>query len=344
MTEKLKCAPFTYQKILTYRTELFGLSAVWIILFHCNSYVGCIDVPRLPSILAMGNMGVDVFLLLSAIGLHRSMSQNNLIQFYRNRIKRVVFPYLIVAVPYFIWYDFFAEKDGILQFILNISTINYWINAMHPVWYVAFILIAYALYPVLYRMLKIRGVGIALLILAVAVEATLSMLQVPIFMYCERAISRIPIFLLGAMIAEYYGNRKKEASEDSIPTYQCGIALGIFLLGAIIYPVIFLQIPTMWIRYLYGALAVCMVISYGFMRHKNFLVFISRPLKFVGKISFEVYLIHVLLIRIITFYDWWNILPWSQMWYFVIIIITIPLAKLLSLGLGTLSKKGDHYG
>ena len=68
----------TFSKIMAQRLAVFGISAIWILIFHLQNNLGAIKLPRVPAIINMGNMGVDIFLFLSAIGLCHSMKKNSI--------------------------------------------------------------------------------------------------------------------------------------------------------------------------------------------------------------------------------------------------------------------------
>lgn len=75
---------YTWDIVLRKRKELFGLSIFGILLFHIYCSYG-LNHSLLDSTLGLflirGNIGVDVFLLLSAIGLYNSLSINNIQQY-----------------------------------------------------------------------------------------------------------------------------------------------------------------------------------------------------------------------------------------------------------------------
>ena len=143
---------YTWKDVFGLRKEIFGLATITILLFHLNIYVP--SPQPFAFFLAKGNIGVDVFLMLSALGLYNSIRKNTIPQFYKHRFLRVFLPYLLGGAVYFIWYDFSYLKDGFLQFILNLSTLNYWKTNIHPLWYVALLLVIYAVYPLLYQLDK----------------------------------------------------------------------------------------------------------------------------------------------------------------------------------------------
>ena len=57
------------ENLSTYRNEIYGIAAIWIMLFHGR--IANIDAtfPYLYKILRLGNIGVDIFLFLSGIGI-----------------------------------------------------------------------------------------------------------------------------------------------------------------------------------------------------------------------------------------------------------------------------------
>ncbi|MDY3984139.1 hypothetical protein [Dysosmobacter sp.] len=62
-----------YQNLSRYRSELMGLAILWVMLFH--AYEFHFYVPLLDALKGIGFAGVDVFILLSAMGLYVSLSK-----------------------------------------------------------------------------------------------------------------------------------------------------------------------------------------------------------------------------------------------------------------------------
>ena len=60
-----------YQNLSRYRSELMGLAMLWVMLFH--AYEFHFYVPLLDALKGIGFAGVDVFILLSAMGLYVSL-------------------------------------------------------------------------------------------------------------------------------------------------------------------------------------------------------------------------------------------------------------------------------
>ena len=64
---------FQLSKISEYRTELMGMSAILILICHSVAYI---EMPRiLHYVLSLGNIGVDLFLFLSGMGMWFSLTK-----------------------------------------------------------------------------------------------------------------------------------------------------------------------------------------------------------------------------------------------------------------------------
>ena len=62
-----------YQLLSRYRPELMGVAMLWVMLFH--AYEFHFGIPVLDAVKALGFGGVDVFILLSGMGLYVSLSK-----------------------------------------------------------------------------------------------------------------------------------------------------------------------------------------------------------------------------------------------------------------------------
>ena len=132
-----------------YRKELMGIAMIWVMIFH--SYTGILrklHIPVLYQICRHGNLGVEIFLLLSGFGLYYSLSKNDqVLPFYKRRLVRVVLPWLILSCPYWIVKSILVDKDSIGIFFLNWFGLSFWTEGITTVWYIAFIILLYAIYP-----------------------------------------------------------------------------------------------------------------------------------------------------------------------------------------------------
>lgn len=128
-----------------------GFAALWILFFHewvtlfVNNQVGVNIEGYLKRI---GFCGVDIFLLLSGIGLTFAIRKGNVLTFYYRRIKRILLPFLVMAII-----RCALEKWPIIEFWKNISGINFYTKSIYSfLWFVPAILTLYLFFPWYYKL------------------------------------------------------------------------------------------------------------------------------------------------------------------------------------------------
>lgn len=329
----------TAKEAMAYRNELYGIAALWIILFHVSDYTAPMHVGEgginlinlffhiLRIVFHKGNTGVDIFLFLSGIGLYQSIHKNSLPVFYLRRFNRVVIPYLLVTILYFLWHDFIVYDNGWSQYLRNLFTIELWQSGKHPLWYASFIVIMYVIYPILYKLdEKTKHVFTIVLIIAwISFTAFMCHYQWGLYVHVERAVSRVPIFLLGIIAAPFVF----EGGSIPIKKYLFVLSCITTIVSMSIILIFQTSMDSYIRRYLMGVAGIGIIIIWSFLRNENHFMSTSKLLSFVGAISFETYLIHVIIKEIVDIKEWWDILP-TWLWYIVVITLTIPFAWLLS--------------
>ena len=87
---------FSFQNsIKTNRFFYYGLSIFLIILYHANSF-GFHSPVFMP--FSAGYIGVDIFMFFSAYGCCYSFEKNDLITFYKRRVKRIYPIYMLFTI------------------------------------------------------------------------------------------------------------------------------------------------------------------------------------------------------------------------------------------------------
>jgi peptidoglycan/LPS O-acetylase OafA/YrhL len=291
--------------ISKYRTELMGVAIVWIILFHGNEIGMRFGPPFtiLDSVFSFGNSGVDMFLFLSGVGLYSSYSQNrNVMTFYRRRARRVLWPYFIITIGYWIYVDFYQIHSA-AQFVLDITQVSLWTENMQRIWYVGLVIPLYILFPLIFR-LYFGGTARAdassghkaawlVIIMSVAINYLLQMAAEEWYSHLNIAVARIPIFLYG-VLAGHYVAQSKNISSGEWMALLVGLALSAASLGS--------DVGFLFERLQLGvvALVVCAVCCLFFEHIKRRRAYapIVRCLRFIGAYSFELYLTHICIRRI----------------------------------------------
>lgn len=204
----------TWGILSKYRNELYGFSIIWIILFH-GMNLAKTDSPKIFSFLKPflkhGNCGVEIFLFLSGISLYFSMKNNNdIIQFYKNRLSRLIVPFFLIDGIY--WgYTCLYKKEDFMLFFKKITFYSFWFEKDGLVWFVAFILWMYLLYPIIFHIIekdkKIVGC-IILIVGAYSICFILKNWNLTWFNSVEIALTRAPVFFLGCCFGKLVYDNK----------------------------------------------------------------------------------------------------------------------------------------
>ena len=95
----MKIRQTDFSDLSRYRSELMGLAMIFVMLFH-------VWLPKsnpMYGLVRCGNVGVDMFLFLSGIGLWFSWTGNrSLPRFFRKRYIRIYPAWLIMACLFYI--------------------------------------------------------------------------------------------------------------------------------------------------------------------------------------------------------------------------------------------------
>lgn len=188
----------TFQEISAHRSVLYGFAALWILFLHMEAALpGTVWLWPVAWFKSAGACGVEVFLLLTGFGLYRSLQRDPRIgAFYRRRFERVFLPAFVVVAVYY------GLKDtGALRYLSQLTLFGYWIGRPVP-WYAPFILTMYLIYPAIYR-IQARHPRALWALLAASLGLSFIVAQEIVWVPqdCQRAFTRIPVFLAGCMLA-----------------------------------------------------------------------------------------------------------------------------------------------
>lgn len=312
-----------------YRSHLMGFAMIAVMLFHVgqnrhDTIAYCIS--------RCGNVGVDMFLFLSGMGLwyswtrlsHDSSFGTSLISFYKKRYIRIYPTWLAVACIFYIPI-YIKGGDTLTGTILNI-TINwdFWELDAWQFWFIPAIMMLYTAAP-FYMALISRHEEYRLLPVAAILLCILIQYWAPLHSavgHIEIFFSRIPIFLIGI-------NAGRWVKEDRpINRPALWLIVLIFIMSAFCcvnfenglrgrFP-LFLE------RMVYIPLSISMML----LLCRMFAVLprrINTIFTFIGAISLELYMVHI-------HYALAYIRPW-QLGYWgtaaAMFAIAVPVAWLL---------------
>ena len=319
---------YSFNEISNTRGIILGFATMIIVLFHSQELyiekIFHIDVIQniLYFIKNIGNVGVDIFLVLSGVGLYYSFSNNsNLKSFYKKRFVRIVPAVFIVATII----TALKNETGIGNFLERIFLFSLFTKKDYSFWYFTLIMILYIVYPLLHKLIEKFDYKSTILLVVIALLGNhlLRIYNTELYKIIEIATTRIPVFIIGIWI----GKKSKEGFEISKLWMILFITVYIVILG-LLYNKVFNKYYFI-VRYLYCPLALTTVIllSYVCSKKKNKGI-ITNFLIWVGSYSMETYLLYEYLVKkcknIFVYSDIYNI-----SYHLCIFIITMILANLL---------------
>lgn len=285
-----------YSVLSRQRTVLMGIAMLLVILFH----VGGSNHESLWLCLSRcGNVGVDMFLFLSGIGLWFAWEKRNtetpghkfLLSFYVRRYRRIYPAWLIIACLYYI--PLYADgKLSMADTLLSI-TINwgFWEHDEGTFWFIPAIMMLYTLAPAYLTLIRRwpawRRLPVPAMVLCVLIRYWPPLHQT--VGHIEIFFSRIPIFLLGINAGPWVRDKRP------LPPGATWMLLLTFAACAFVcinfedglrglFP-LFLE------RMVYIPLTVSMLLLLGRL-FAAMPQWAARVPAFIGGISLELYLIH----------------------------------------------------
>lgn len=188
----------SYKDISTYRSELMGLSILWIMMLHFTFN----QIKPLGFIAQYGYAGVDIFMYVSGLGLFFSLDKGeNITNYYKKRLLRIFPTYFIIGGIT----NLLITHDDILTYIFRYSTIGFWIGKEYAEWFIPSIILLYLLAPFIKKLIdKKWHIIICIIVVCIYVTAFYftdkeDLLDRSHFFF----LYRIPAFIFG-MICSYW--------------------------------------------------------------------------------------------------------------------------------------------
>lgn len=272
---------FNLGDISRYRTELMGFSAILILFCHSIAYI------KMPQVLyyaiSFGNIGVDIFLFLSGMGMWYSFSKSDksIIKWYGDRYKKLFVPYLNVVLSIEI-VNFALGKQlehGIWNWLFGISSLRFYVSH-DAAWFIAALIPLYFFSPWFYCLIKkYRWKAASILIilhyiiLFIPPESSSELFN-SIVKNIQFVTVRATCFVLGMALGQ---NIKEDKSISAIWMIIAVVMGGaaVVLTRHLVYGYFFFTLPLLYVF--------CFIIQKG-------IVWLRWCAKFMGKISLESYI------------------------------------------------------
>ncbi len=291
---------FQWGYISTYRTALMGFFCLYIILFH-NHFQWTSSFRLLHGFIKIGNVGVDAFLFLSGVGLYYSFQKTGerALPFYKKRVIRLLIPYVVFAVPYYLVLSHYRTESTFFQYVTQIAFVK---QGITTTWFIPCILLCYLFYPVVYllqnkkwviskKQISRNNITLLLLFLYFIFLVIIRDHQEGLYGNIEIALTRGLIFIVGCHCATWIRDKK------SIPSGAV-LAAALYIIVFVVFVNNEIDIPVFWSRMSYIPLSIAWIILLSFIFYfldKRAKIHKFRFMEFVGKHTLELYLSHVML-------------------------------------------------
>lgn len=229
------------------------------------------------------------FLFLSGFGIYMSLKKNtDIVSFYKRRVLRLFLPFLLIGIPFFT-IEAVIDDISLLRYIGNITTFSFWYDGNYmAMWYIAITIVLYIVSPLLFRYtfsyLKFGGVIGLILFFNVALHTYFPNYASDV----NIALCHSPMFVIGMLMGKSLYEEKRNYSIFTLVIPSC-LMICFSKMG--LTPS-YLSIDAMCLKILF-MIVLCYMFEYIDKYASD--TFFHYVLKWLGRYSLEIYLLHVLI-------------------------------------------------
>ena len=227
-----------------YRTALMGFAALWILIFHewVPVFEGGGKLQAAEEFVKrIGFCGVDIFLFLSGIGMTYAIKKTkSLSAFYYKRLKRILFPFIAVAIVSAV-----LEGWPMIKLLKYVSGAAFYLEDIYLfLWFVPAVLTLYLLFPLYYHFFerasnKIIFSGCILLVWLLLSNMARGATRADLYGFTNR----IPIFLIGILMGYFFQNRTVIFDRSTWIFLGLMLVLGLYLEYLASYTGMYILVP-----------------------------------------------------------------------------------------------------
>lgn len=334
----MKIKDIEIANISRFRGELMGMAMLFVILFH-------VSLPQSDAFFGLrriGNIGVDIFLFLSGIGLWFSWTKTDCglkkktCAFYLKRIVRI-YPAWILMATLFYLPDYLSVRHYSKSVVDLLGDIlvnwDFWLHDELTFWYIPATMMLYLFAPPYMELIKrhpiYRWMPVLMIMWCILVQWV-----TPIHNtvgHLEIFWSRVPIFFIGINLGDSVKNRQTLDGTSLwmiIAMFAMALACSIFMEQNIHG-----RFPLFIERMLYIPLTVTSILLLNRLFRRTPQWF-NATFRVIGTLSLEAYLIHYHFV--LVYVERLNLGYWLS--FLLCVAATLPLAWLLHNGIGVATK------
>lgn len=284
-----------YYYLSAYRSELMGFAILWVVWFHSSMYVNFFPVSILnvgfSFVKDIGYGGVDIFLLISGMGIYNSLEKNDISQYIKNRVRRIapawwIFLIISVIIGRFLFEIYYTKLE-----IIGFATFTgFWLDMKNQGnWYVYAIMLFYMISPVFHSLFKTSKNRSKTLLILVFISLIVSVSFVGNFKLI--VFSRVPIYLMGMYISASLKNTALKKSHWAGIITACVAGFAVLLLFYIFLKDYLWKYGLWWYPFIVIAPALSLLIAKCLDSLKRILKPLMSVLTVFGKSSLEILLV-----------------------------------------------------
>lgn len=285
----------TVELFSRYRTELMGIAVIGVLIAHLiglgeigSSHLLIKIIGFIPRLAF-----TEGFLFLSGFGLYYSFAGNgNVKEFYLRRAKRLLIPFIILSVWFFLYKDL-IEMFNPLNFFLHCSSLAFWFDGnYYGMWYISISVFLYTIFPLFYKYISkpVGGIMTAIFVLiTVILNIALQQFLPEYYDKIAIGINKIPVFIIGVYAGKLSLYNNHTGSSFLLCLVGMFWIISYFLKNRLGYA---MAIYTVSEKIVY-MFAICTLFSVS--EDMILTKWIRKILKWLGHYSLELYVLHLLI-------------------------------------------------
>lgn len=319
------------------RYFLMSIAMLWIMFYHAGFVV---NNPIISGVKSIGYGGVDIFLLCSGYGCFCSLEKNScILSFMHRRIARIMPTWLMFMM---IWIPTMVVFHGmslqaVIGNIFGIQTLTSLGDDFN--WYISALWLLYFLSPYFHSVIKDNSLKHNIWFIVL-----LFILSIPFWYSSDLiiCIARIPIYYIGMLFAKY---------RDKAITWHSVIAIMVCLIAGLCailffrhsFPLLLWDCALYWYPFIFITVGIVYILAQICMFLDKYCPSFEKKIMYIGKISLDVYLVHIFFFDIVNFLISKQFLPESNLIWVLAIIACIVLASALNKSVNYVTCKIETY-
>lgn len=303
---------FEINDISMYRSELMGWAIVWIMMLHFTFT----QIKPLGFIAQYGFAGVEVFMMVSGLGLFFSLEKdNNLQYFYKKRLLRIFPTYYFLGI----FASILLYQDNFWQYLFRYSTIGFWTGSIYGEWYIPSIIALYIAAPFIKKLFDKKQFLIICFICFAILLASFFIVSKNILPKGEAhffLLYRIPAFILGMACAYWI-----------LHVISSKYFIWILLLGIPTFVALYPHHHQVYNYKYFSLLFLLPIFLLTFVSISKSCTWINPIISKIGKASLEIYIIQGMFFHAILT----GMIVINPEWHDVVAILLIIISSLLGI-------------